>query len=274
VERWIVGHGDTPTEWPLPDASHAQQGVPVTGTIDGSGIKRAFRADLNLTPSQPGARRRPVPTHPLRALAVGEIDGELTVLALQRDGKLHVHGGDDLLSPHLAVATGVDVPISLSLGYLAAGSPVVVCGDADGRVRLRRWSDLDRWADAPVWSLGRADIRTAVSGSLLLTGDAMGEVRLWVLGTSDPRPYGAMVKPHQAPVTAVALAEAGAYGFAVTGDRGGTVMVSRIDQNGLDPRPLHRIRLNSTVLSIAALTLTKVMIWCRQGALIIQWPAA
>ncbi len=152
--------------------------------------------------------------------------------------------------------------------------PVVACADADGRVRLKAWAELDRLADAPAWSLGSADVRTAISGSLLVTGDALGEVRLWDLEHTEPRQIGEVVRPHQAPITAVALVDVAGRGFAVTGDSGGTVAVSPFDRGGLDHRPLRRMQLNSKVLSIATLTPTKSLIWCRQGSLVIEWTLA
>ncbi|WP_433728421.1 hypothetical protein ACQP2Y_14905 [Actinoplanes sp. CA-051413] len=274
TQRWFLGPGRALiAAGPTPGSSRPIRGTPVTGTVDARGLRRQFRSDLATSTA---GGRRPIPLRPFRGVAVAAVDDETQVLAIRGDGRLDVYSADDLDTATAQIATGITQPISLSLGRLADGEAVVSCGDADGKVWVRRWSDVHEWSGSRGWPLTIADPRTAVAADgsgrdLLVTGDAAGELALWRLGDDDPQLLGARAERHTTPITAVTLAHAGAGLAAVSGDRGGTLVVSPIENGGFSPVPRRRIVLGSAVLSIAAVASAEVIVWCRQGSLIISW---
>lgn len=263
LERWTLRAGRQPVRIPT---EHDHSGR-VTGTVDGSGVLRQFRSDLDL---RGAGSRRPIPMHPFRALAVAAVDGELTTLALRGDGQLELYGPDDLRKPVARVPTGVAHPISLSVGRSASGDPVVVCGDVEGGIRLNTWDDVRDWSRSSHWQVGGADPRTAVAPGpdgheVLLTGDGAGEVALWRIAGDDLRPLTGAARLHAAPITAVALSG----DVAITGDRDGTLVLSSAGGGGLTPR--HRVVVGSAVLAIAPLGGHEILVWCRSGALTLTW---
>jgi WD40 repeat protein len=196
VQRWVLGTDDRLQQ--LPEAASATRDDPrmqrVRFTTDGRGSRYVFRvgADAPAHDSAPSEAPRTVELHPHRAFAVADIGDGPVAGTLQSDGSLKIYDYDDPTRPTIEVATGIEVPISMSFGR-AAGVPVVVCGDVDGMVRVCRWADIGDWADVQAWSLGQADIRAAAADdrwgrSLLLTGDAIGCARALAPGRPAAEP--------------------------------------------------------------------------------------
>ncbi|WP_433219288.1 AAA family ATPase [Dactylosporangium sp. CS-047395] len=270
TELWQLREG---RELDLVAQSASDGGVAVTGTVDGEGVIRRYRSELD---TRTTGSRRPIRLQPYRGIALDWIEGTLTTLALRADGGLDVYSGDDYGTPATRIATGVVQPISLSLGRLGDGEPVVGCGDPDGNVRLVRWRDLTDWSQVPAWPLCGPDPRTAVAPdeygrSVLLTGDATGLLALWWLTGSTPGAAGPAVRHHAAPITAVALVHGAGGLLAAAGDRNGLLTLSTVGPWGLATAPRHRIMLGSAVLAITPIAASEILVWCRTGAVIISW---
>lgn len=265
IRRWSFDADGRLVQLPTMDSTRPE-GVAVTHTVGGDGMRRRYRADLETRSDGPPGRRRGIRLNELRALAVTDVDGIPHTVVLSSDGSLATYRAGDDAASH-TTATGHPLLVSVAIGPGPAGKPLVVTGDVDGVIRAAPYAAPSLLAAAPEWPLGRSDVYAAVAADLLLTGDAMGGLRLWSIRSAYPESRGELAGVHRVPVVAVELAD----GFALSGDRGGTLGIVPVESGWLAGAAAHRTHLGSRILSITAMGPAKALVWCRRGAVVLDW---
>lgn len=190
----------------------------------------------------------------VRALDFADIDGAPLLASAGEDGRVRLWTfADDGVQEEVLVPRDDGASFKLSSVAWDRAGERLLTGAEDGIARISVRDENGNWVTRPVnvipFRTGAVYVEFAPDDSLIFTGDASGQVRIWSLLGGEPRGETLPGEDAKSPVQVIVLNDEGTR--LAAGYRDGTIRIWRLFDGGLRAELVHTLLQESDIKALA-----------------------